>query len=176
MTAKRTEITIPQACTWSTRVSRSRGAPVLVLYHDNLQTMDSEPGSPMSSSGSASPVEEQTIDPSRFSSSRELPSYVNSGKRPLPGSSSFMYGSSTKNRRREDSFPRRTMGGPSVVYPEMRENPSGPRPQRDELLDMSVVEQTRRGMSRILFNGAVTILRLSDWGDPFDDSAVKSTS
>lgn len=62
------------------------------------------------------------------------------------------------------------------MYPEIRENPSGPRPQRDELLDMSVVEQTRRGTSRILPNAAFETSRLLDWGDPFDDNAVKNAS
>lgn len=81
---------------------------------------------------------------------------------------------SAKNRRREEVPARRTTGGSQWSAPEPRE--SG-RNQKEELVDVQLVERLREG-EVILYqrHAYVSPILAVDWGDPFDDSFVKSAS
>lgn len=80
---------------------------------------------------------------------------------------------SAKNRRREEGPVRRTTGNSQWAGGDGRE---GGRTQKEELVDVSIVERLREG-KRLIY---MRILHLKDtrleWGDPFDDAFVKSNS
>ncbi|EKM51625.1 uncharacterized protein PHACADRAFT_261875 [Phanerochaete carnosa HHB-10118-sp] len=124
--------------------------------------MDSpEPGSPISRSSSGSPMPDEppyllTSELASFMSSSRGESYLSGGKRRLPMGS--VSSSGTKSRRREEAPGRRTGGGGVWQQTEIRDYTGG-RAQREELVDQHIVDNIR-----------------TDWGDPFDESAIKTSS
>ncbi|GJE88528.1 hypothetical protein PsYK624_046110 [Phanerochaete sordida] len=124
--------------------------------------MDSpEPSSPISRSSSDSPIPEEppymlSSEPPAFTSTARPESIFSSGKRRLMGGASS---STAKSRRREEGSSRRAPASNAWPQTELRDYGGGGRAQREELVDQQLVDKIRQ-----------------EWGDPFDETAVKSAS
>lgn len=104
---------------------------------------------------------------------RDPPSGSSSVKRRQPPGGFPPQSYSTKNRRREEGPVRRTTG--SSQWPGGENRESG-RTQKEELVDVHIVERLREGKRFSFYPRHNLKLFVLEWGDPFDDTFVKSAS
>jgi hypothetical protein len=169
-------------CLVRVQTLRSAIAPHLLFEdHHKRATMSYEPDSPTSSrSSSASPppgLDDALEDAPRAAFTSSLAGALGSGgpgaaggKRRLPGGGNAAATRDTKTRRREDPGARRLA---ERVFGEAGKK------EKDELVDVKLAEQLRRGTSFKVICRIIELmgaLGCSDFGDPFDDSFIKSVN
>lgn len=137
--------------------------------------MDSpnEPDSPISRSSESPPPEDlvsETQAVQDLSFLRDNAS--NNGKRRFTGGPSSGPSFSAKNRRREEGPARRSTNINAWQAEGI------PRLQKDDLVDISLVERIRAGMTYTPLHSEHLVMKdvCVDWGDPFDNSDVINKS